>query len=389
MKFVYVLTGDKNIYFGVTIISALFLRRLHRDAEIILLTDTRSYHLYRDDSLIRAFDRCVIMDTPYTDPLYSSRFIRCNMRKLIDGDMVYLDSDTLPRKSLSEIFTVRADLAAALNHNKGIFDPSVEPENGALTSFGWRLEQNRYLNAGVQFWKDTDNAKRLSEKWLSNWLMFSDSRSHHDQIAFNAAVCSSEAMRIHVLDNSYNLQIKSCTQISQSASAHLWHYYMSDSDIPALIRRYLSILEKDKTLSEEMISEEQKRDVPLDYQGHLNKHQIDVLLYKETAPITIREKMLDDLKEIVKHKRVAVFGAGLSGSMTHDFLTGYLPAKKLIIIDDARTEPLKGTEIITTDKFLSDTPQGCGVIVCGRHQKLNPRLNTELTIPLIRLQYVE
>lgn len=388
MKFVYVLTGDKKLYRDITLISALFLRRIHPNAEIILLTDKLSEQMIMKNPAASVFSDVISHKTPYANPHYASRFLRCSMRRIIKGDFLYLDSDTLPRKNLADIWGVEGSVAAVLNHNTGIFDASQEPEDGALKQFGWKLFEDRYLNAGVQFWRDTDETAELSAQWFSNWLMFSENKTHHDQIAFNAAMYS--AKNLTLLGAEYNLQIKTCSDARLTETAKLWHYYMSDAGKPImLISSYTELLEKEQTLPADFIDKELERITPICVPPGIPEKYVHKMLNEDNSRIHVREQKLTDLPQILSVRRIAIFGTGLSGSMTYDYLSGYKKDEDLLFIDDNRVEPFKGVKTITTDTFLKEMQSVCDLVVCGNRQKLNGRLSEELSIPLLRLSYIE
>lgn len=82
--------------------------------------------------------------------------------------------------------------------------------------------------------------------------------------------------------------------------------------------------------------------------------------------------------------RVAVFGCGLSGKKTIDYIHKNFGKKITYIIDDSRCCDHQNLTSLTTEAFLTKQTE-VDLVVFGREQKLNPMLIKNLKIPYLRL----
>ncbi|WP_303849696.1 radical SAM protein [Seleniivibrio woodruffii] len=96
---------------------------------------------------------------------------------------------------------------------------------------------------------------------------------------------------------------------------------------------------------------------------------------------------LEAIGQLAQHRRLAVFGLGVSGMKTIEFLTSYYPERLCFVVDDNRTGSHNGVPVISSADLLGGEFE-TDALVCGRFQRLNPALETELKIPLIRLELI-
>jgi hypothetical protein len=106
-------------------------------------------------------------------PMYRSRYIKTRVRYLVDGDILFLDSDTIINGSLADIDDCPYDVAAVFESNLLIsqFHPSLYDSMAEnARKIGWNPEEEQhYFSSGVIYAKDTPAAHALFEKWHNNW----------------------------------------------------------------------------------------------------------------------------------------------------------------------------------------------------------------------------
>ena len=176
-KLVYVLTcAPEATYIEQALISIWSARYHHPDASIVLLVDNKTHNLLigRRAEILNYVSECKVINfDDDSTMMYRSRYIKTKVRSLVDGDILFLDSDTIINGSLAEIDDCSYDVAAVFESNLPIsqFYPSLYDslaENAR--KIGWNPEEEQhYFSSGVIYAKDTLAAHVLFEKWHNNW----------------------------------------------------------------------------------------------------------------------------------------------------------------------------------------------------------------------------
>lgn len=230
----YVVTsGGRDEYSAMTRLSTASLRISNPGTAVILVTDSLSGRrlVQTRDPLLDEVDEHLDFETPEGDARYRNRFIKTNLRNLIDGTYLFLDSDILIRGELSEVFSVEADIAGARNHSKDTQREQIWHEDQAvLEQMGWHVREDVYINGGAMLCHDTRGARRFGADWHAKWLRSHvETGGYRDQPALNAAICDS-GVDLAVLPHRFNAQFK--TRVSTARDAAIWHCYAAAGDPP-------------------------------------------------------------------------------------------------------------------------------------------------------------
>lgn len=176
-KLVYVLTcAPEATYIEQALISIWSARYHNPNVQIVLFVDnkTRAILVGMRSEILNYISDCKVVD--FDDDatmMYRSRYIKTRVRSLVDGDILFVDSDTIINGSLAEIDDYPYDVAAVFESNLSIsqFHPSLYDslaENARKV--GWNPEEEQhYFSSGVIYAKDTLAAHVLFEKWHNNW----------------------------------------------------------------------------------------------------------------------------------------------------------------------------------------------------------------------------
>lgn len=232
MRFVHVLAIDTlNSYWRMTQISAASVRAWHPDAELVLLADRGTEAILCDPAvkpdLETSFDRLLGIDAPGNTPAMRSRFLKSAMRGLIEGDFLFLDSDTVVCGDLSELSKRRADLCAVSDQNRDKLElPEVEHE--VFAACDWKTPSSCNVNSGVLYWRDTDASRALGEQWHRKWHeSLTATGRHNDQQALNSAI---EDMRhdikVEELPAAFNAQVG--LRPDTAFGAKVWHIFSTN-----------------------------------------------------------------------------------------------------------------------------------------------------------------
>lgn len=253
LQVAYCLTssGD-DIYEAMTRVSIATLRYRNTHSVVIVFCDSETHNNLKlsQSRLLEEADQVVAIDTPAGEPAFRNRFIKTQLRLLLSGPFLYLDSDTVVRRPLASIAASRADLALAPNHSAdGIGDQICLEDSKALEQMGWQ-PHSPYFNGGVLWYADTANARRFAEQWHANWLEnIKVAERYHDQPALNHTLRSIQDLEICCLDHRWNAQVKTPQGIHYATDAAIWHIYSSfDIAVGDLFSNCCSRLRHEKSL---------------------------------------------------------------------------------------------------------------------------------------------
>jgi hypothetical protein len=231
-KFCYVLTTTCcDLFADMTYASAAFLRFAYPEVEIICLCDAQSHRALEvaRHPLLELVDRAEPIQTPDGPPGYRNRFVKTQMRQILQGDFVYFDSDTLMVDRIDEMLTCAAPIAAVANHS-GTGHPAEIPveERAIFEMMGWALPHRSYINGGVLLLRDCEPTHRFACEWHEKWLAWSRRGKHTDQQSLNSALADS-GVQYKLLGNRFNGQVTQRPSVGLEPVA-VWHFYFAQSD---------------------------------------------------------------------------------------------------------------------------------------------------------------
>lgn len=237
---VYVLTdGEKLDYYFDLVISVCSLRKRQYTGKIFVLMDQDT-----QDILVR-LGRCEFKEYDVTPVIinvpeeYSktakSRWIKTSMRKWIEGDFLYIDTDTVIVEKLPESIS-DYDIAQVPDVNSSFYDMSIRVRNyhvRLLERCGYEAwnEKLLYFNGGVVWTKDTELSHKIFESWHQKWLDYFVNRGVvEDQPAINQTNRELNGV-IQRLPDLYNVQVSGDPFPSRYVSnAIIIHYIHNDPE---------------------------------------------------------------------------------------------------------------------------------------------------------------
>lgn len=237
MTFVYVIVCGKGDFVAEqAIISIHSLRMYNPDADIKIVTDRDSLNaLTGERDRIRHYvDEFITTDIPREfNQKQKSRFLKTSLRRLIKGDFLYLDVDTVITDNLSEIEDFTSDVAIALNRHRewSIDDPHpMVYEYKKITGRDIANLENitNFFNTGVIFSRDTRRAHIFFDRWHQIWLRdLSELSFYKDQVAGWQANYELGNV-VDTLDPEYNCMfVFPADALKYFDSAKILHYFGS------------------------------------------------------------------------------------------------------------------------------------------------------------------
>lgn len=177
-KLVYVLTCAPDGNFIEQALLAIWSARYHNpSAHIVLFVDDitdgvisegRNEILkYITEKRVNPFDADKTM-------VYRSRWIKTSVRRLIDGDYLFVDCDTVTTKNLNEIDSLDCMMGAVPDSHLAVKEfgqDLLKKSKAKVSPVGINLEEEVfYFSSGVLYVKDTPETHALYEKWHDTWL---------------------------------------------------------------------------------------------------------------------------------------------------------------------------------------------------------------------------
>ncbi len=194
-KLVYVLTcaPEKN-YIEQALLSVYTARHYNPKATIVLIVDDLTDKLLidtRGEILNYISEKIVIDLQPDMTMMDRSRWLKTSVRNLVQGDLLFIDSDTIITQSLEEIDECVYDIAAVLeshltigSYNKYLYDKVAE----LSAKIGWNIDDEiYYFSSGVIYIKDLPLNYEIFNKWHTLWKKGREKGISIDQPSFAMA----------------------------------------------------------------------------------------------------------------------------------------------------------------------------------------------------------
>jgi hypothetical protein len=230
--FCYVLGSASGPFPSMVYLSASALRRLYPSERVVLVSDSATLaELRQGFPRLREIADFLAAPIRSTHPLGRSRELKLGLRDLLEGDLVYLDADTLALRRFDELFAPGPAFAGVLDrnrqHRRPQFPDWVRP---AFAQMGWRAPLPRYFNSGVLFLPDAPQTRALAAEWR---LRFTRLRQElgieYDQPSLNSSL---DALRIQVrtLPVEFNAMVQAWPYAARRA--RILHFF-ADGGQPA------------------------------------------------------------------------------------------------------------------------------------------------------------
>lgn len=196
MKFVYVVVSEKkDFYVEYCAVSIYSLKKYNKDAKVCVICDTNTYdHIITKNKYFRDILDEIIpvsVNNDYTAQ-QRSRFLKTSVRRLIDGDFVFIDSDTIITGDLKELLSFQQDIGAVKaqdsmswnKENQHFHFKRYNKQRNLHEDFNYGIDH--YFNSGMIVCRDTQKARDFYTTWHKSWSESSEKYYfHQDQCDFN------------------------------------------------------------------------------------------------------------------------------------------------------------------------------------------------------------
>lgn len=237
-KILYVLVStNDDIFAEQTYLSLLSLKKHNESCSVSLLIDNKTAKSLKNRKfdLVSLVDEPIIVDMPEEmTNKYKSRVLKTSMRNYVEGDFLYVDSDTIILSDLSEIDKEQSDMAAVYEYNRPFCENTNKKTLAEIYErTGQDINQIKdYFNSGVIYVKDNSQTRSFFKDWFSEWEKETKKGVFFDQPSLGI-VNSQKGNYINALDGSWNCQGRYC--LNYIHSAKIYHYLFDKGyDFPML-----------------------------------------------------------------------------------------------------------------------------------------------------------
>lgn len=165
---VYILTSsDSDVYYEETLISAWSARYWNPTANIILVTEDKTdLRLKNDCELMSIISEKIVVSMPSEwNQQKRSRELKTTLRKLVSGDYLYIDTDTVVCSAMDEVDSIKDDMSAVLDCHH-TYSSAIHFVSARLSLLGAFAEEgDRYFNSGVMYVKDNAATHEFYDLW--------------------------------------------------------------------------------------------------------------------------------------------------------------------------------------------------------------------------------
>lgn len=232
-KIVYVVTFNEANYYLEQTLMSVYSARLHNPtAEIYLVTDPVSASTIKGkrEEIKKYLTDILVFDTPdgYNN-MKKSRYFKTNLRNLIDGDYIFIDSDTVICRPLDEVDNLPESIYGVANRHASFFNNPVNLAVKQFKTCGLDVKEDFiYINSGVMYVKDNEFTRSFYKCWYKNWLESGSKGIFMDQTSLHMTEVEM-GYKINELGGKWNCQIEG-SFLNYLNNAYIIHYYAIDRE---------------------------------------------------------------------------------------------------------------------------------------------------------------
>lgn len=174
-KLLYVaVSSDKDIYLEQAYVSMFSAKFYMPDAKITLLTDKMTADSFTGvrKEFVKYVDELVVvpLDSQKYNAQKRSRLLKTNARNHVEGDYLFIDSDTIVTRPFYDVDEITYEIAACWDtHSPAKTSPFYYMTLRDGRKLNWPVEnEEHYFNSGVIYVKDTPLAHQFYALWNKN-----------------------------------------------------------------------------------------------------------------------------------------------------------------------------------------------------------------------------
>ena len=230
-KIVYsVVSSASDFYLEQTLLSAYTLRLYNKDAQVVLVVDdaTKETITGKRAEVLNYINEIISVPVSTNFSMVQrSRFLKTSLRRYVEGDYLFIDSDTLITTSLEDVDKLTCEIGATADKHVEIgIHPMKAFIKGCSDVVGFHIDENSYYyNSGVMFVKDNQLTRDFYEEWHNNWKQFIKKNINSDQASL-AKTNESFGYMISDIGGEWNCQLTD-NGLKYFEDAKIIHYFAS------------------------------------------------------------------------------------------------------------------------------------------------------------------
>lgn len=237
-QIVYIIVSDEtDTYLEQAMVSVYSLRLYNSEAKVILVTDLETNSTLsgnRAGILDYISEKRVIEIPGVYSKMQRSRYLKTTLRNNIQGNFLYMDTDTFIMRDLTDVDSLTMDIGAVLDMTMPSRSvPSSLCNQFSLLGLDPREAKDSYFNSGVIFVRDVPLCYRLYQEWHDAWLESIGKGLNRDQPALTKAdyACGNVIQQLPYI---WNCQITPSHARNYRDNAYILHYFGSIYDMPKM-----------------------------------------------------------------------------------------------------------------------------------------------------------
>lgn len=232
-KIVYVLVSKESDYYYEMLLLSLHSLRLHHpkgeaEVEVVMDEDTHQRLVDKKAEMLSDITPVVVTIPQEYTVMQRSRYLKTQLRKLVKGDFLFLDCDTLVCDTLNEIDNLKADIAMAPDWNNTLNERNQYAKGLCEKAGFYNLEGSPYFNSGVIFTRETSTSSSFFSDWHLWWLESIKRGVPQDQPAL-CKVNTDYNFIIQEIDGTWNCQEGCKNAFRYVNRARILHYFTNFS----------------------------------------------------------------------------------------------------------------------------------------------------------------
>lgn len=227
-QIVYTLISSEKDYFLEELWVSLYsLRSYHPEVTVkVMVDEPTKLYMERFPKLCDLITEIVVV--PVSEKYNAkqrSRVIKTTVRNVIDGNYLFIDTDTVICKPLDEIDNLSCDIAAVPDGHLPLKECMFPPTNVVNDIFEVNASDAKYwFNSGVMFVADNERTRMFYKRWNENWTYSCFEKGQSQDQPALLATDKEFGYIIEELSGIYNAQVAmSLKFFADAAIVHWWH----------------------------------------------------------------------------------------------------------------------------------------------------------------------
>lgn len=233
-QIVYVLVANEsNLYLEELWVSLYSLRQFHPEVKVnVLVDEDTDVYIRKFPELMNMITNLVVVPTPQGyNSKQRSRQIKTTVREVIEGNYLFIDTDTVICKPLDGIDC----LSDGILENNSIYavpdghlplsECMFPPTNEVKRIFNVDCSDSKYwFNSGVMYVADTPKSHEFYKRWNENWSYSCFKKGNSQDQPSLLKTDKELGYIINELPGIYNAQVAmSLKYFADAVIVHWWH----------------------------------------------------------------------------------------------------------------------------------------------------------------------